>query len=1221
MGQLQRKRMVTPSGCADGNRAVLLATTALQATAVLMLSVPAVSHAQPAPNAHPMGGVPIAGSLSISQSPAQTTINQTSNRGAISWRTYNVGSQQTVQYQQPSASSVTLNRVADPNPSQIAGRINANGRVVLMNQAGVVFYQGAQVNTGGLMVTAASMSDRAMKAFAAGGPMTFDRSAHANARIENRGTITIGQAGLAALVAPQVVNSGVINARLGKVVLGGATKATLDMYGDGLLSIDVTGQVTQAPLGPDGKPATALVTNTGVIRADGGVVQLTARAADGVVTTLVDAGGRITADTVGNRQGTIALNGVGGDIVISGQLHAAGRAPGTAGGAIEAVADGNVTVRSTARINASGRAGGGVVAIGTTLDRARGGPSTPATQLARNVTVQRGAIIAADAITNGNGGHVAVLSSDTTHMNGTISARGGAEGGNGGFVETSGKYLGVAGSVDLYAPNGTLGTWLLDPEFLTVVDGGGGSEQGNFLENGGTILAGDEHTGTPDTIGNDIINSVTGDVVLQANQTLTVGADIHLNNTAFQSLVLEAGGTLTIGAGVNVSATGDVTLATGGAGPTAFGTPAPPPAQPSPLISVLGTIVSGGGTFFGGQISLLSGPAGTIQLGNAGALVGPAIVINAGTGGFSMQGNATLGQTGARVTLSSAGAVNESASATVIADTWTLDGGMAGGIRLLGTANAISNLGGSLATDGDLTVVDSANLALFGMLSANNLFFEVASPGGMLQLGAPESEVGNLPAALQAGTNGRISLVADTINVLDDRSTITTNAGKVELAPYSPLATSILGEGDFSVGRGLLSIIDTGGGALDIGGFTNVPAGAAGPTASAASITIDDALDLTGIATTLRLDATGDISQPGGLLTVGTLAGTGGGWTLDNTGNAIGALGTITATRFTLIDGMDLAVNGSVQVAGNLDLTAAAITIGGGVDAGTSALHATAGGISETGRLDAGTLTGNAAGAANLVGVNHIGTLGDFSASTINVNNASDLLIGGTLDAMRIAIRVPQNQITLGSGATIITGGSVRSAGPLPAELEPSNGGPGAYLQAARFVQVDSSAVLGQGGAPATLQISVTGDMQFDPPLGLQAPTTWLILGLTNGTATGLVYVNALDLSYTAPGGARLGGSIAGQSNGSAATVAVIHPVPNINYRFNGCIIGVATCIAAADNTAVLGGLAAFIPGVGLPPVPPTPKLNLLALSGLPPTPGNLTGQDVVPPNISVEDY
>ena len=61
--------------------------------------------------------------------------------------------------------------------------------------------------------------------------------------------ITVRQAGLAALVAPQVANSGVINARMGHVVLAGAKTATLDLYGDGLLALDVSNQMTKAPMG------------------------------------------------------------------------------------------------------------------------------------------------------------------------------------------------------------------------------------------------------------------------------------------------------------------------------------------------------------------------------------------------------------------------------------------------------------------------------------------------------------------------------------------------------------------------------------------------------------------------------------------------------------------------------------------------------------------------------------------------------------------------------------------------------------------------------------------------------------------------------------------------------------------------------------------------------------------------------------------------------------
>ena len=94
-----------------------------------------------------------------------------------------------------------------------------------------------------------------------------------------------------------------ITAKLGHVVLAGAKTATLDLYGDGLLSLDVSNQVTQAPVGPNGQPVTALVTNTGVIGAAGGTVQLTAREADGLVQNLVRAGGKISADSVGSKTG------------------------------------------------------------------------------------------------------------------------------------------------------------------------------------------------------------------------------------------------------------------------------------------------------------------------------------------------------------------------------------------------------------------------------------------------------------------------------------------------------------------------------------------------------------------------------------------------------------------------------------------------------------------------------------------------------------------------------------------------------------------------------------------------------------------------------------------------------------------------------------------------------------------------------------------------------
>ena len=230
----RRRDWAKPVGVARQRRSALLVNTALQAAPALLLSFAA--NAQPAPSARPMGGNVVAGSAAISRTANNTRIDQSSPRAAIDWRSFDVGRQQSVTFAQPSASAVALNRVTGPDPSQIAGHIDANGQIVLVNQSGVNFYQGAQVNAAGVMISAAGISNKNFMA----GRMVFDQPAHADAKISNAGTITVKQAGLAALVAPQVANSGTISAQLGHVVLAGAKTATLDLYGDGLLSLDVT---------------------------------------------------------------------------------------------------------------------------------------------------------------------------------------------------------------------------------------------------------------------------------------------------------------------------------------------------------------------------------------------------------------------------------------------------------------------------------------------------------------------------------------------------------------------------------------------------------------------------------------------------------------------------------------------------------------------------------------------------------------------------------------------------------------------------------------------------------------------------------------------------------------------------------------------------------------------------------------------------------------------
>jgi len=95
-------------------------------------------------------GAPAAGSLNITQ---------TSDKGVINWQTFNVGSGEKVNFQQPGATSSTLNRVVGNDASSIFGQINANGQVFLINTSGILFAPGAQVNAAGLVASTLQLRD------------------------------------------------------------------------------------------------------------------------------------------------------------------------------------------------------------------------------------------------------------------------------------------------------------------------------------------------------------------------------------------------------------------------------------------------------------------------------------------------------------------------------------------------------------------------------------------------------------------------------------------------------------------------------------------------------------------------------------------------------------------------------------------------------------------------------------------------------------------------------------------------------------------------------------------------------------------------------------------------------------------------------------------------------------------------------------------------------
>ncbi len=112
-----------------------------------------------------------------------------------------------VTFDQPGRNAATLNRVRTARPSIIEGAIRAPGKVIIENAAGVLFTGTARIDVGGLVATSQAV-DAAR--FLGDGRLEIGGGERAGARVVNRGTITIGEAGLAGLVGSDVENAGAI---------------------------------------------------------------------------------------------------------------------------------------------------------------------------------------------------------------------------------------------------------------------------------------------------------------------------------------------------------------------------------------------------------------------------------------------------------------------------------------------------------------------------------------------------------------------------------------------------------------------------------------------------------------------------------------------------------------------------------------------------------------------------------------------------------------------------------------------------------------------------------------------------------------------------------------------------------------------------------------------------------------------------------------------------
>ena len=1167
-----------PVGWLLRHRRDLLASTALGASAVLLLACPAA--AQPAPGARPQGGAVVAGSASISQTAARTNVAQTSQRAAVDWRSFDVGSGHTVAFQQPNSSSVTLNRVTGPDPSQIAGRIQANGQVVLVNGSGVVFHAGSQVDAQSLVVSAANVTNGNFMA----GRMVFDQPGRPDARISNAGTITVGATGLAALVAPRVANSGVINARMGRVVLAGAEAHVVDLYGDGLMSVDVTRQVTRAPNG-----GTALVTNTGVIQADGGTIQLTARAADGIVQNLVSAGGRLQANTADGKPGSIVVAGIGGSITVEGAVHADGHLPGAQGGTVVLAATGTVAVGPAARISASGRGGGGTVAVGTTLARARMQSGGVPTDSARAVQVAAGARISADGRGTGSGGQVAVLSTDNTVVAGRLSARGGRQGGDGGQVEVSGgKGLQITGTVDTTAPAGRTGTLTIDPADLTISDAVGDTYK--FLSLPGLP----DNTALPadgsQTISAATFNGFSSNVNLVASNSILLTGSVALRPvgavTGVQDVKLSAP-TITVG----VSLSGKSVILAG------------------TTINVNAPVASDTGlTLAGNSISL-------------GANVTAGTTLTLATGAISQAGGVLTAP--------------------------VLTGSATGPVTLLGTSNAIGSLGPFSAAGQAVRVATGGNMSLVGAVSAGTLDLRVA--GTLTQTaGAPITAAlltGSATAATLGASNNIASLgvftagtgfqltnaattVSGNVTVGAGRLSLTTNSltagggllraprvelqvdrvttsgaiidgatGLVAVAPRTAV-TAIAVSDTLPATTSGLALTNAQLQSLAPSGVTTLQLGRTSAAPDASGIVLDGTLALGRPGQTLALFAAGDVTQtPFSKLTVGAVTGSAGGsFSLQggatagspyNTVNAIdsvGVAGVSAAGGIAIASGTDLSVAGPMSLSGGAGTISLAsrgqLTLNSVVGSGTEALTLQGGGgIQQASPVNVASLQGGAGGilpgtvAAKLDNpINSIGALGNFSALQGDVTvfaQAVTVVPGAAVSGRNVSLR----SVAGGLAVNGTVGATAVNAGVLDA-------GAGTVTLAATGVITIAGTVNGERAvsimpAPGGVTVAGTGVLSAGRSTAPAVPGDLNVGGQlrVNG---GTVSADTIEASG---GVVQTGGTVTARSSLSAASFAynggTLASGSSVSLMVNG--LGLGDSVRSGGDVTISGGAPQFI--------------------------------------------
>ncbi|MDZ7959842.1 MAG: CHAT domain-containing protein [Aulosira sp. DedQUE10] len=681
------------------------------------------------------------------------TGGQTSSDGANlfhSFQQFGLTPEQIANFQANPNLQNILGRVTGGNASIINGLIQVTGgspNLYLMNPTGFIFGSNASLNVpGSFTATTANgigFGNSWFNAIGAnnysvlvGNPTGFAFTMSQPGAILNAGNLAVGNGQSLSLVGGTVVNTGTLSAPAGQILVTsvpGENWVRLSQPGN-LLSLEIqplaanSNQPNNWTIPIPSLPELLTVGNTGLTANADGTVKLSA-----------------SNTTIPTTPGTT---------IVSGKLDASG----ATGGKINVL--GQQVGLVDAKINASGTNSGGTVLIG-------GDYKGQGTVLnATNTYVDAKSVITADSNLNGDGGRVIVWGNDTTQFLGKITARGGANIGNGGFVEVSGKnFLTFNGQVDTTAANGTLGTLLLDPSTLTIID----------AATGGTF------DGTPSNIPFGLADN--GANTISWGALSTAGANIDLQATGNITINPITGNTpgVTTAAGVatlNLGSGGSFSL-TSQNGAVTF-------ANTSNTINTTGgdIIISGASLSLGNLNSTGSfSPSGDVNLSATGNITAGNIVTSGfvfggeGYGGGYEAGNITVTSNGGAITL---GNLTSDINEVAEGQAGTVNLSSVGNINT-GNINSSVTEGSQSGTGGNIQATSSAGNLITGTINSSVTKTE---PSGDY---TATSGAVNLTAAGNI-TTGAINSSATATNV--DGNAIATG-GNVTLQTTNPFGSTI----------------------------------------------------------------------------------------------------------------------------------------------------------------------------------------------------------------------------------------------------------------------------------------------------------------------------------------------------------------------------------------------------------------------------------------------